>query len=149
MISTAEEKNSKVYVFFTHFMQIYERYAPGIYTAQQFEIYTNVCFVYPRVFVCVTQRLLYAFRFICVCVVKLMFACLLVCSCCPLCPQTHHTLSKGWLWTNMHACGSVYACMWDSCVRTYMCVCVCLYACVCALVCLHASVILWVPSVCE
>lgn len=90
-----------------------------------------------NIVVCMTKRILYVFKLICVSMVapvKLTFACLLVFSCCPLYLQTHHTLSEGWLWTNMHACGSVYACMWDSCV--WWCICVC--GCVCF--CMHVYV---------
>jgi len=143
------------------FLNFFFLYVPCLLHCSIHDIYTIVCvcFVYPNVLcmcvwdycMCVFVRVYGSFSKSLV-----MFACLLVSSCCPLYPQTHHTLSEGWLWTNMHACGSVYACMWDSCVCTYACVivnlsafvymCISLCLCMCIIyvclgVCLHASMI--------
>lgn len=93
------------------------------------EMYTIVCvcFVYPHLLrVWEREYCISLCLYMCVCVVASvnLWSCLHVCWSLHAIQSIlkHHTLSEGWLWTNMHACGSVYACIWNSCVCTYACV---------------------------
>lgn len=135
--------NDMIFTHFT-FFQIYESLSPwaSALLYNSWKEYNSLCLFCVSTCVCVREREYCVRLFVRVCgsfsKSLVMFACLLVSSCCPLYPQTHHTLSEGWLWTNMHACG---------CVRMHvrlLCVCVCMllwicvhkpvffYACVCA-----------------
>lgn len=130
----SREKNTKV-CFFTLFLLW------NCSTIHEIHTIVCVCFVYPHVLcVCACVREgEYCIRlclYMCVVASVNLWSCLHVCWSLHAIHSIlkHHTLSEGWLWTNMHACGSVYACIWNSCVCTYACVivnlCAFVYMCI-------------------